>query len=67
LRFQGSGERSIRIIESPVRKATTKIHSKTKPVKVFVNGQQSGDWNYDGANKALTIQSADKTTIEVLM
>ena len=55
------------VIESPAGEATTKIHSKTRPVKVIINGQQSGDWNYDEASQALAIQSADKTTIEVLM
>ena len=55
------------VIESPAGEVTTKLHSKTKPAKVIINGQPSGDWHYDEVGKSLTIQGSDKMTIEVLM
>jgi len=53
-------------IDSPVAEATTKIYSRTKPVKVIVNGQEDNKWGYDEAKKTLTIQSMGTAEIEVL-
>jgi len=53
-------------IESAVTDATTKIYSRTKPVKVIVNGREDNKWGYDEEMKTLTIQSTGTAEIEVL-
>lgn len=52
-------------IESAVTDATTKIYSRTKPLKVIMNGREDNKWGYDDAKKTLTVQSQGTTTIEV--
>lgn len=55
------------VIESLAGRATTKIYSQTKPVKLIVNGQPSHAWAYDEARKTATVHSADRVAIEVFM
>ena len=53
-------------IESAAVDATTKIYSRTKPVKVIMNGREDNKWGYDEATNTLTIQSTGTAEIEVL-
>jgi hypothetical protein len=52
-------------IEAAVTDATTEIYSRTKPVRVLVNGRQDGTWSYDEAKKTVSIQSAGTAAMEV--
>lgn len=53
-------------VESAASDATTKIYSRTKPVKVKVNGREDNNWGYDEATNTLAIQSTGTASIEVL-
>lgn len=53
-------------IEAAVAEATTKIYSRTKPVRVIVNGREDNKWGYDEATKTVTIQTVDTAVIEVV-
>lgn len=53
------------VIEAAIIDATTKIYSKTKPVKVLVNGEKDKTWTYDEAKKTVTIQTAGTASIAV--
>jgi predicted alpha-1,2-mannosidase len=54
-------------IEAPITEATTKVFSRTKPVKILVNGQEDKDWNYDMAMNTTTLQTTGNAEIEVLL
>jgi len=53
-------------VESAASDATTKIYSRTKPVKVKVNDREDNNWGYDEATNTLAIQSTGTASIEVL-
>jgi putative alpha-1,2-mannosidase len=44
---------------------TTRIHSRTKPAKIMVNGQGNDPWAYDEARQTITIQTTGTATVEV--
>ena len=52
-------------IDSPISEATTKIYSRSRPIKVKTNSIENKKWDYDEAKKILTIKSTDTTTLEV--
>lgn len=54
-------------IEAAVEKATTKIYSATRPVKVTINGKETKMWTYDEKKKTITIENNDIAEIEVLL
>lgn len=54
-------------VEAPVLEATTKICSRTRPVKVMINGQEYQDWGYNATEHTTTVRIADKAQIEVLL
>lgn len=53
------------VIEAAITDATTQIHSRTKPTKVGVNGQESESWDYDDTNKTVTVHTTDVAEINV--
>lgn len=52
-------------IEAAIEEATTKIYSRTKPVKILINLKPSDTWNYDDETKIATIQNEGVASIEV--
>jgi putative alpha-1,2-mannosidase len=54
-------------IEAAVTDATTKIYSRTKPVKVLVNGKEDKTWTYDEATRTASVSSAGMAEIEIVL
>jgi predicted alpha-1,2-mannosidase len=52
-------------IEATTTEATTKVHSRTKPLKVRVNGLEDRDWSYDATAKTATVRSTGTAAVEV--
>jgi hypothetical protein len=52
-------------IEAAATDATAKVHSRTRPVKVMVNGQEDKNWAYDAAERTATVRSAGTAAVEV--
>lgn len=53
-------------IEAPVGTAITKIHSRTKPAKIVVNGREDQTWEYAQASRTVTIHTMGTARIDVL-
>ncbi len=53
------------VIEAAITDATTQVYSRTKPIKVLVNGKEDKSWDYDGANKIAAIHTTGDAIIDV--
>ena len=52
-------------VEAAVVDATTRIHSRTQPAQVLVNGQESKDWDYDATKQVLAMPTTGTATVEI--
>ncbi len=55
------------VIEAAITDATTQIYSQTKPVKILVNGNESGSWDYDNTNRTATVYTSDIAEVEIFL
>ncbi len=55
------------VVEPGARDAITRIYCQTKPAKVLVNGVPDTRCSYDESTKTVTVQSADRAAMEVLL
>ncbi len=53
-------------VEAAGWEATTKIHSRSKPLKVLINGKSDPGWIYDEAKETLSLMTAGTATLEVI-
>ncbi len=53
------------VVEAAVTDATTQIYSRTKPEKVLVNGKNDESWDYDDADKIVTVRTTGVAKIDV--
>jgi hypothetical protein len=53
------------VIEAAVTDATTQVYSRTKPVKVTVNGREDNTWDYDDTNKIVTVYTTGVAEIDI--
>jgi len=54
-------------IDAAVTDATTSLYSRTRPVKVTVNGRPETAWTYDESQKILAIQTSGLASIDVFL
>ncbi len=54
------------VVEAAAGPATTKAYSRTKPLKVTVNGSADAPWAYDEAKRTLTIRTSGTARLEVI-
>jgi len=63
----GSAFRLVCTVQAAVTDATTKIYSRTRPVKILVNDREDRDWSYDEESLTATVRTSGTAKIEVFL